>query len=71
MKQLPHEVLIHKNHHYDAESWCRANLGRRWEALGYRDGIWCCFWAGHRASGYYRYYFESEETAMLFALRWT
>jgi hypothetical protein len=38
--------------------------------LSNRTGEWCCFWAGFRQGGGYRYHFESERTALEFALRW-
>lgn len=73
MNDLPYEVFISKDQHREAEAWCREKFGPRWEATGYRQGIWCCFWAGFRGphSGKYRYYFQNDKDAMLFILRWT
>jgi hypothetical protein len=67
---LPYEVTISKHQHHKAESWCRANLGPRWEVFSNHTGTWCCFWAGFQQGGDYRYHFESERTAVEFALRW-
>lgn len=71
MRDLPNEVTVSRHQHHEAESWCRANLGPRWSVLDNRSGVWCCFWAGFRNDGGYRYYFESAQTAVEFALRWS
>ncbi len=76
MKNLPYEVLIHKDQARRAMRWCEEHYGPRWEAIGNRTGIWCCFWAGFPRdknrvqTSHYRYYFESEEMAMFFTLQW-
>lgn len=70
MKDLPNNVCIHKSKFHDAEVWCRNNLGPRWEALGNRSGIWCCFWAGTRDMIHYNFYFLKEEDALIFRLKW-
>ena len=72
MKDLPYEVVIGKNNHYMASDWCQARFGKRWEAIGHREGTWCCFWAGTRGddAGKYRYHFQFQEDAVFFALKW-
>jgi hypothetical protein len=72
MKDLPHTVQIHKSKHREAETWCRENLGPRWEALGNREGNWCCFWAGPRVKFQgYNYYFASERDAVIVSLKFS
>lgn len=73
MKELPYEVFISKDAHREAEAWCREQFGKRWEAIGNRTGIWCCFWSGFRDknAGKYRYYFQNERDYLMFILRWT
>lgn len=72
MKELPYEVYISKTKHRQAESWCSIQFGPRWSALDNRQGIWCVFWAGPRSKnpGSYRYYFQNEQDAVLFSLKW-
>ncbi len=73
MKDLPYEVIVDKHIHRAAEAWCRQQWGTRWSALDYREGTWCCFWAGFRGgnAGKYRYHFQNKEDAVLFTLRWS
>lgn len=70
MKDLPYEVIIHKSKHHEAESWCRERFGPRWEALGNKNGTWCCFWAGRERFSAYRYHFANDKDMVLFSLRW-
>lgn len=75
-KSLPYEVLVSKHNQRGAEEWCRENLGQRWEPTD-TTGEWCCYWRGFPRPGQvgsradFSYYFESEKSAILFALKWT
>lgn len=69
-KHLDHEVLIHKDNHVPAGQWCEEQLGQRWEAVGYRSGRWCMFWAGRNDFDKYRFCFATEHDLMWFKLRW-
>jgi hypothetical protein len=70
---LDYEVFISKDKHHDAEKWCREKLGKRWNVLDNREGIWSCFWAGTRNpnAGKYRYAFKNQKDAVWFTLRWS
>jgi hypothetical protein len=68
MKDLPYEVIIHKSKNHEAEAWCRQHFGLRWEAIGNRDGTWCCFWTGRELA--YRYHFANERDMIWFSLKW-
>jgi hypothetical protein len=63
-------VIIHKTQQRQAEKWCREQLGQRWEAIGNRSGLWCCFWAGNKDHDKYRFYFQNEKDALVFGLKW-
>ena len=65
-----YHVFVDKKYHREAKKWCRENLGPRWEAFGNRSGVWCCFWGGTRCYAKYKYFFSSEEVAVLFSLKW-
>ena len=70
-RHLDHEVLIDSAKHRDAARWCAEQFGRRWEAIGYRSGRWCLFWAGPGAGpGKYRFCFALEQDMLMFMLRW-
>ena len=71
-RHLDHEVLIDSNKHNAAARWCAEQFGQRWEAIGYRSGRWCLFWAGPGAGpGKYRFCFALEQDRLLFMLRWS
>lgn len=67
---LPHKIQIEKNNRnlYEMEDWCKNNLGPRWEAIGNRQGIWCCFWAGVKQHKMYDFYFANESDMIWFKL---
>lgn len=71
LRKLDHEIMIDDRKHVDAERWCRSNLGKRWEVIGYQEGLWACFWAGRDAHNLYRFCFAQEADAVLFALKWS
>jgi hypothetical protein len=68
---LDHEVLIDSEKHLKASRWCAKQFGQRWEAIGYRSGLWCLFWAGRDNPGKYRFCFAREQDMLLFILRWS
>jgi len=63
------EVFIDKSKHIDAERWCRANFGKRWD-LDNRNGVWGKFWAGPDKHSQYRFTFAREQDMIWFTLRW-
>jgi hypothetical protein len=65
-----HVVFVHKSQHQQAISWCRQNLGLRWEILS-QTGRWTCFWAGDADYERYRFYFAAAEDAVMFSLKWS
>jgi hypothetical protein len=69
-RHLDYEVLIHKDQYREASRWCRLQFGLRWEAIGYREGRWCLFWAGRDQPDQYRFCFALEQDLLLFVLRW-
>jgi hypothetical protein len=70
MKDLPYTIRIHKNKHHEVEQWCKEHIGERWEAIGNRDGNWCCFWAGRKDFAGYNFHFAREEDMIWVALKW-
>jgi hypothetical protein len=73
MKDLPYKVITSKRVVEQARQWCEQELGERWVATQNHNGRWCVFWAGFRSKnpGTYEWFFEDEQDAMMFALRWT
>ena len=79
IKDFPYQVLISKDRHNQAESWCKEKWGERWSVLDNQQGTWCCFWGGFRevwggfreAKGGYLYHFAYEKDALEFILRWS
>jgi hypothetical protein len=69
-RHLDHEVLIHRDQHRAAQEWCEEQFGRRWEAIGYRAGIWTVFWGGRESFDQYRFCFAHEKDLVWFTLRW-
>lgn len=67
-RDLPYTIFVHKNKQRSAEIWCKSKLGKRWEAIGYRDGIWTCFWAGREHPSHYAFHFKNEQDALVFSL---
>ena len=70
-RHLDHEVLIHKRQYHNAMQWCYAEFGKRWEAIGYRTGVWAVFWAGMESFDQYRFCFAREQDMVWFTLRWS
>ena len=70
-RHLDYEVLLHKDRHRAAQKWCQKQFGRRWEAIGYREGRWSLFWAGRDAFDQYRFCFAHERDMLMFILRWS
>lgn len=73
LKAPEHEVLLKhgSTSGYEIDAWCTEKFGPRWSAVDNRTGVWCCFWAGRKHPGYYRWLFTKEEDLALFVLRWT
>lgn len=69
----PHRLLIPKikEEQWRADDWCTEKFGPRWNAIDYREGTWCCFWAGRLAPKCYEWFFKNEHDAALFLLRWS
>ena len=65
-----HTVITGKANHWQATDWCTQQLGRRWSVVDNRAGTWCCFWMGREQYGSYKWQFENQHDAVLFALRW-
>lgn len=70
-RHLDHEVLVHKDQYRLASKWCEEQFGQRWEAIGYRSGRWCVFWAGRAEPTKYRFCFALEQDMIWFVLRWS
>jgi hypothetical protein len=70
MRHLDYEVKIASNKHREAGKWCEEHFGRRWEAIGYTEGMWAMFWSGRGVPGTYRFCFAEERDMLLFMLRW-
>lgn len=77
--RLTHEVLIQSKSNFDIErmySWCYEQLGIRFgivdrESCGL-DGVWQCMYTGKgRDHAVYKFSFDHEQDAILFALRWS
>jgi hypothetical protein len=71
IRHLDYEVLVDSVKHRPAGQWCEQQFGKRWEAIGYRSGQWCMFWAGRNAPKKYRFCFANEQDMLLFILRWS
>jgi hypothetical protein len=69
-RHLDYEVLIHKDRHHAAMQWCEEQFGRRWEAIGYRAGVWTVFWCGGESFDQYRFCFAQEKDMIWFRLKW-
>lgn len=70
LAHLDHDVLVHKDKYRAAGQWCEAQFGKRWEAIGYRAGTWCVFWAGRDHFDQYQFCFANEQDMMWFMMRW-
>ena len=66
-----YEFTLPKKQHWTMSKWCEQQFGPRWEAVGYREGIWCTFWAGRDMPTMYKWYFKNHEDATVFLLRWS
>ena len=79
--RLTHEVLIQSKSNFDIErmcSWCQEQFGIRFsivdrESCGL-DGVWQCIYDGigrdHDVYAVYKFSFDHEKDAIIFALRW-
>jgi len=72
VKDLPYRVVTSKKIVDPATEWCEEQFGERWVATQNRNGKWCVFWAGTRSKnpGTYEWFFENDQDAAMFALRW-
>jgi hypothetical protein len=77
--RLTHEVLIESKSNVDIErmcSWCQEQFGIRFsivERLTFgQHGVWQCICDGRgRDHVVYKFSFDHEQDAILFALRWS
>lgn len=73
--EFPHKLLLPKlTHQWEATDWCTQQFGQRWSIMDNRQGVWCCFWRGFRNSdraAAYEWYFQNEQDALMFLLRWS
>lgn len=69
-REFPHKFLLSDNNHWETTSWCNEHFGECWSVTGNRTGVWCCFWRGLESPGMYEWYFENEQDAARFVLRW-
>lgn len=69
-KDFPHTFLLSKNKHWETTAWCEQQFGKRWSVVDNREGVWCVFWRGRDNPGMYEWYFEHEQDASRFVLRW-
>jgi hypothetical protein len=77
--RLTHEVLIHDNSALEIErmcSWCHEQFGIRFSIVDRltfgNHGVWQCTYDGRgRDHAVYKFSFDHEQDAILFALRWS
>ena len=77
--RLTHEVLIQSKSNFDIErmcSWCYEQFGIRFSIVDREscgpDGVWQCLYDGRgRDNAVYKFSFDHEKDAILFALRWS
>lgn len=67
---FPHYFLLPKNNQWEQDQWCTENFGKRWSVVDNREGVWCVFWRGLDHHGMYEWYFQHEQDAARFILRW-
>jgi hypothetical protein len=76
--RLTHEVLIQSKSNVDIErmcKWCQEQFGIRFsivERLTFgQHGVWQCIYDGRgRDHAVYKFSFDHEQDAVLFALKW-
>jgi len=76
--RLTHEVLIHDNSAVQIErmcAWCHEQFGIRFgivDRLTFgTHGVWQCIYDGRgRDHAVYKFSFDHEQDAIIFALRW-
>lgn len=76
--RLTHEVLIQPKSTVDIErmcTWCQEQFGIRFgivERLTFgQHGVWQCIYTGRgRDHAVYKFSFDHEQDAIIFALRW-
>lgn len=54
-----------------ASAWCTEKFGERWSVTDNRKGVWCWGLCGRDVPGSYEWYFQNEDDATLFLLRWS
>lgn len=71
-KDFPYRFLLPKmQNQWAASDWCRQQFGEQWNVLDNRQGIWCWFWRGRDNPGSYEWYFQNEQDAIMFLLKWS
>jgi hypothetical protein len=70
-RDFVHTITLPKmKRQWEVDKWCTEQFGPRWEAVGYREGVWCCFWKGRSIPGSYEWLFANEQDANWFMLKW-
>jgi hypothetical protein len=69
-RDFQYQFILPKKSQWEMSKWCEQQFGRRWEAIGNREGTWCVFWGGKGTPVHYRWYFKNEQDATIFLLRW-
>ena len=78
-RRLEHKVKIHDKSNVEIErmcQWCHENFGQRFSIVDRpnfgRDGTWQCVYDGRgREQVTYKFSFDYEQDAVLFALKWS
>ena len=71
-RDFPHVFVLPKmKSQLEADQWCEQQFGPKWEAIGNRQGVWCCFWKGRGVPGSYEWMFQNKRDATLFILKWS
>lgn len=69
-REFPYYFLLSKNNHWEQDQWCTEHFGKRWSVIDNRSGVWCTFWRGRESPGSYEWFFQNEQDALQFILRW-
>ena len=71
MKDLPYTITTSNKVVEPAKVWCEEKWGKRWSVIDNQKGMWCVFWGGREIPKSYKWYFQNEQDAILFSLRWS
>lgn len=67
---FPYKFLLPLQNHSESIEWCTDHFGKRWSVVDNREGTWCVFWRGKNKPVMYEWYFQNEQDAVLFLLKW-